>query len=72
MNKEELTEEIYQTYEEVFKRTNELLDLLAVYLTPGLYENVRQQTIIRLKVTKEAIEEAQAKPEYLSVYVQNL
>ena len=72
MNRKELTKEIYQTYEELFEKTNELLDLLKVYLTPGLYEYIRQQADIRLKVTKEAIEEAQTKSEYLSVYVQNL
>ena len=72
MNKRELTKEIYQTYEELFEKTNELLDLLKVYLAPGLYEYVRQQADIRLKVTKEVIEEAQTKSEYLSVYVQDL
>src|SRR5215204_2959639 len=52
MNKKELTKEIYQTYEELFEKTNELLDLLKVYLTPGLYEYVRQQTVVRLEVTR--------------------
>jgi hypothetical protein len=72
MDRKELTEEIYQTYNELTDKTNELLDLLQVYLTPGVYEYVRQQTAIRLEVTKETIEEAQTKPEYLSAYVKNL
>ena len=46
MNKKELTKEIYQTYEELFEKTNELLDLLKVYLITGLYEYIRQQADI--------------------------
>jgi len=46
MNKKELTKEIYQTYEELFEKTNKLLDLLKVYLAPGLYEYIRQQADI--------------------------
>jgi hypothetical protein len=72
MDREELTKEVYQAYEELFKKTNELLDLLKIYLATGLYRYVRQQTVVRLEVTREIIEEAQEKPEYLSVHVQNL
>ena len=72
MDGKELIKEIYQAYNELIDRTNELLDLLETYLAPELYDHIRQQNAVWLRVTKETIEEAQRNPEYLSIYVQNL
>jgi len=47
--------EIEKTYEEVIRTTQELLNLLAVCLEPEEYDYVKQQTIVRLQVTRDAI-----------------
>ena len=68
MNISEYETAIQQAYKEVIERTNELLNLLAVYLNPSLFSYVRQQNIVRLRTIEEILKEAQTKPEYRKIY----
>jgi S-adenosylmethionine:diacylglycerol 3-amino-3-carboxypropyl transferase len=58
VNKEELTIGIYEAYQDVIRSTEELLDLLKIYLEPATYDYIRQQNIVRLRITRDSIHEA--------------
>ena len=68
----ELLREIKETYQEVYERTNELLDLLEVYLEHSIFRYVRQQNIVRLQVIIDILNEAKEDPTLRHIHAKNL
>ena len=70
--KEELLQGIEETYQEVYEKTNELLDLLEAYLEPITYRYIQQQNIVRLQVIVDTLKAAKTETQLQSAYVKNL